>query len=501
MLRDYQLRAIERVRDAYRAGHRSVLLSMPVGTGKTRTAADIVRGAVAKGTQTLWLAHRRELVEQASDVFTEHGLTHGLVWPGEKPSENELLLVGTVQTFGARLGRGTFNPKHVRLIVADEAHHASSRTWAALLAAYPNARVLGLSATPTRTDGRGLGRVFEHLVTAITTREAIEQGYLVRPRYFAPSTPDLSRVKTVAGDYDEGELEALLNTPEMVGDVVEHYARHAADRQGLVFASGVHHSKALSLAFMEAGFSAAHLDGQTPVDERRDILASYRRGETQVICNVGVMTEGTDLPSTGAVVLVRPTQSPIYHIQTIGRGLRLADGKRDAIILDHSANVLSLGPVEGPAYEQWRLDWGTAKDRAPLSRPKKDTKQLVCEACDALFSSSRVCPECGHVHQFETIPEDVLMARGDLREIGVQEATEEQGRRERWYGELLGFALNKGYRPGYAYKMWRLKFPTGKAPNVEARPPSPEVLAFIRTENMRWRLEQRAQEVRHATAD
>lgn len=499
--RPYQADAINAAREHVKAGLRRVLIQAPTGTGKMVVAATIMQLAVRLGSVVLFCAHRRELIEQCGEKLEALGVHHARVLPGEYPSGLERAYVGTIQSFTARQRRGSLNVEAVNVIVVDEAHHVTSKnTYQKLLAEYPNATVIGLTATPCRTDGQGLGNVFDALVQSITYSAAFEAGHLVRPKYFAPHTPDLAGVRTIAGDYDEAELEGVMNQPKLVGDIVEHYARHASDRKGIVFATRVRHSMALADAFNAAGIPAAHLDGTTPLEDRQAILADLRSGAIQVMTNVAVATEGLDIPDVGAVVIARPTKSVVLHLQTVGRALRPSPGKTDCIVLDHSGNVLELGPVE--AYETWTLD--TTKG-ANARKKKREARPITCESCSTVFAASLTCPACGLKHESTKYARDVDVLAGDLAEFkaGVSrklEVTVETKRQ--WFAELLWVARSKGYKPGWASRKYRDKFGVwpDRVQGVQPSVPGAEVLAFVRTEQRKWAREREAERLREEAA-
>lgn len=316
-LRPYQVEALDGLRGVLR-GHRAALLVMPTGAGKTRSAAEMVDLAYKKGTPTLWLADRKELVEQASDAFTDLGIPHGLILPGHKPSEDELILCGTIQSFLARNRRGSFDPAHIRLIVLDEAHRAESRSYQELLSLYPNARVVGLTATPVRGDGKGLGRTFGGMVQPVSIRALMDEGYLVQPRYFVPSELDLIAAREGRGDYTQRELDAIANSnPQLIGDVVSTFARVCPDRRAVVFPCNIAHSRALEDAFNSVGIPAVHIDGQTPDGERQERMRAFREGEYQILTSVNIAIEGLDVPDVSAVVMARPTRSERIWIQCL----------------------------------------------------------------------------------------------------------------------------------------------------------------------------------------
>lgn len=486
-LRPYQLDGITRTLAAIGRGKKAPLMVSPTGTGKMVLAAEILRRASAKGNTALFAVHRREMVKQCSEKLDAMGVSHGVILPGHKPGNMHTTYVGTVQSYRARLARGTFDPLNVRVIVIDEAHHATAATYRALREQFPNAVCVGLTATPIRADGTGLGNVFDELVQCITYSDALKQGHLVQPRYYAPTTPDLSGVTVRAGDYAEDELEQVMNKPQLVGDIVQHYARHAADRQGIVFATRVRHSIALAEEFTRAGFSAFHIDGTTPTEERDEYMEAFRAGELQVMVNVGVGTEGFDVPNVGAVVVARPTQSVGLHMQMVGRALRPAPGKADCLVLDHAGNTVRLGPVE--QYEHWELDSNKGK-KGKKKKKEHDPKEITCEVCSAVFYASKVCPACGHVHAIERAPLDLDVADGELVELGKKKSELTLAEKQAWYRMLLAFADANGIKPGWAYHAYHRRFgvyPKWSQQEMRLRP-SAEVLAWAQKERKRQRI-------------
>jgi DNA repair protein RadD len=488
-LRDYQHAALDALRGEFRQGHRRVILQALTGLGKTVMASAMIQGTVSRNKTTLFVAHRRELIRQASDKLTAFGVAHGIIMPGENPGDLEHVYVGTVQSFTARMKRKSFEPHNVSLIIFDEGHRSSAASYQEMLAAYPNAYVICLTATPTRGDEKGLGDTYTAMVQTMTYEEAFERGFLVRPKYYAPYAPDMDAVRTRAGDYAEEDLEAEMNRPELTGDIVSHYARHAALpdgslRLGMVFAVNVRHSIALAAAFNAAGILAAHLDGETPTRERDEVMRLFRAGEISVLCNVGITTEGVDVPECSAVVLACPTKSVIKHLQTAGRALRPhpESGKTDAIILDHAGNVLRLGVIED--YKDWTLDKGSqivAKDRI---KEQRDPKEITCDACGHLFYSAKVCPSCGFEHVIERSPREIETGEGELLELGKSERRKfTQDEKRRWYSMMLHIAATLGKKPGYAYFAYKKKFACGPdnkwQKNTPPTPPDPEVSGWM----------------------
>jgi superfamily II DNA or RNA helicase len=343
-LRPYQVDAIERCRREVGRGRRRVVLVAPTGSGKTVIASAIVAGAAEKGKRGLFLAHRRELVTQASRKLYEAGIDAGIVLPGFPPRPEQPIQVSSVQSLTARAIRtSAMEMPDADLVVIDECHHVTASTYQVILAAYPDAVILGLSATPARADGRGLGSTFDTIVECPSVAELTAADHLVPARVFAPPAPDLTGVKVRRGDYVEAQLAERMDKPKLVGDIVTHWLRHAEGRRTVLFATSVAHSTHLRDEFARAGVVAEHLDGKTPIGERDGILARLASGAVDVVTNCAVLTEGWDCPAVGCVVLARPTKSLGLYRQMCGRILRPYPGKVDAIILDHAGSTYAHG--------------------------------------------------------------------------------------------------------------------------------------------------------------
>jgi len=338
-LRPYQQALIDGGREAYRQGKRSVLFCLPTGGGKTVTASTIVHGAAQKRNVVWWLCHRRELVSQASTTFYAMGIPHGVVQGGHATDPGALVQVGSIQTVANRVAQ----LPEPALIVFDECHHIGAASWDALFHRFPRAKVLGLSATPWRLDGQGLGRWFEHMVTGPTVAELIEQGSLSPYRLFAPAMPDLSGVGTAAGDFKRDALSAAMDKPQIVGDAIAHYNRLCPGKRAVAFAAGVDNSKRIAAQFVAAGIPAEHVDGSMSAEARDAAVERFKAGQTLVLSNADLFGEGFDVPAIEAAILLRPTKSLSLHLQQVGRALRPLPGKTEAIILDHAGNSLRHG--------------------------------------------------------------------------------------------------------------------------------------------------------------
>lgn len=453
-LRPYQAAAIDGVRDAYRAGARAPLLVAPTGAGKTVMFGFVSGETARRGKRVLILAHRRELIRQASRKLYETGVPHGIIAPGHTPTR-DLVQVASVQTLGRRLHQ---EREPFDLIVIDEAHHAVAGQWADIVAAFPAARLLGVTATPERLDGRGLGveagGCFDAIVLGPTVGELVEGGFLTPTRIFAPAeAPDLSGVRTRGGDFEVGALADAMSRPQIVGDAVAEYAKRAPGQPAILFSPSVAHAEAMAEAFRAAGWRAVAASGQTEASKRDAAIAGLATGAVQVLCSCDLISEGLDVPAVGAVILLRPTKSLGLYLQQVGRGLRPAEGKTHLVVLDHAGNTLRHGPPEMP--REWSLA-GRPK------RAKKDDEEAPparqCPECFAVHSPAPTCPECGHVYEVKA--REIEHVAGELQDVTDTMAARwgkhrplSQVLREAKDDDLPAIARARGYKAGWVFHM------------------------------------------------
>ena len=440
-LRPYQVADIARIRAEYADGAGRVLYQAPTGSGKTILFSHVVAGAVKRGNRVLILGHRDEIVRQVSESLDAMDITHGVIAAGY-PESPGAVHVASVATLARRL-RGVRTPD---LIVADEAHHAVAGTWLKILSAFPAARVLGVTATPERLDGKGLGDVFERLVIGPSVESLIESGYLSHfITYAPPRGPDLAGVKTRMGDYAVGDLSRAMSRPVVITGAVEEYSSRCPGAPAIVFCVDIDHSQKVAAAFSEHGFRAAHVDGETPRDRRRALIAALGTGDLQVLCNCGLISEGLDVPNVTAAVLLRPTKSLALHLQQVGRALRPAPGKEFALILDHAGNTFRFGLADAP--RRWSLE-GRAKE------PAKGTHPLVrrCPDCGAINAlAAWECVACGstlRTHERREITSVPLIKAERLIAMSYREAVAWAGTDEE---RLRTVARARGYKPGWTY--------------------------------------------------
>jgi len=490
---NWQADILQQVREAILAGHRKILVVVPTGGGKTVIAAQIVKLAAEKFNRSMFLAHRRELIYQCANKLINFGVDHGILMAGEYPYGAADCQVASIDTLRARCITTEKLPlPNSDIVIIDEAHRSLAPTYITLINHYGEKVVIGLTATPIRSDGKGLGHVYDYMVCGPSISWMIKHGYLVMPRTFAPTIPDLTGVPIKNGDYDPVELEARMNKRSLVGDVVEHWYRLAHDRPTIVFASGVKHSVNLRDEFRKAGVTAAHIDGNTPLEERKQIISDLHVGKVQVICNYAVLTEGFDEPPLSACVLARATKNLGLYLQMGGRTLRPSANKKDSYIIDHSGNVYEHGFIQDE--RRWVLEEGRALTTTSAERQKDfdEKKPITCMACATVYTGQIVCPHCGHTPV--TKGKHVESRSGDLMEVRLESRRTAKKKvwtsdeKRHWYSMLLGHAQLKGKSEGWVAHTFKSKFKVW--PNyykdAPASPPNGEVLAYIRHRNIAY---------------
>jgi len=403
-LRPYQQQAISDLRMAYRNGSAAPLLVAPTGMGKTVVFAAITQAAAARGRQVLILVHRRELIHQASAKLAAIGVDHGVIAAGITPA-NASVQVASVQTLIRRLDRAAAPD----LIIIDEAHHAVSRSWRTVIDHWPNSLLLGVTATPIRQDGRGLGSMFDQLVLGPSTAELIVTGYLTPARIYAPPpVADLTGIHRRAGDYAIDEAADRMDRPTVTGDAITHYQRIGAGQSAIAFCCNVKHATSVCDAFNAAGIGSSTLLGNTT--DRDALVTRFAAGEIQVLVTVDVVSEGFDCPGAAVAILLRPTQSLGLYLQQIGRVLRPATGKAAAIILDHVGNVHRHGWPDD--VRTWTL---ADRERRAGSTGQPAPSVRTCPKCFAAFKPAPLCPCCGAT--CAPPPRVIRQQDGDLQEL------------------------------------------------------------------------------------
>ncbi len=464
-LRPYQAKAKEDIYDAWDQGFVNVLAVLPTGAGKTVLFSDIIhdhRGASCA------IAHRQELVSQISLALARDKVRHRIIGP-------KSVVKLCVNLHMLELGASYYDPsstcavagvdtlvrrgdelngwlESVTLCVQDEAHHVlESNKWGTAFKMFPNAKGLGVTATPLRADGKGLGRhvdgLFDTMVEGPGMRDLIDMGFLTEYRVFAPPS-DFVRPGADAigatGDFGHVKLKAAVKKSHIVGDVVTHYQRIAPGKLGVTFTDSVETATEIAAQFNAAGVPAAVVSAKTPDAERIAILRRFKNRELLQLVNVDLFGEGFDLPAIEVVSMARATESYALYVQQFGRALRLLDGKLFALIIDHVGNVERHGLPD--ARREWTLD---RREKRGKSKASDAIPVRACPACTAVYERIyNACPFCGHIMTpaARTGPEQV---DGDLIELDPAALAAMRGEIEKvdMHPEAYRHELAKKYTP------------------------------------------------------
>jgi superfamily II DNA or RNA helicase len=378
-LRDYQSDLLDRIESAWFSGNRSILCQLPTGGGKTILFSTLIDRASRNGAKCLVLAHREELIKQAADkieIITDDPV--GIIKAGYPANYDRDIQVASVQSLTRRLN----HCPQFDLIVVDEAHHSTSTSYRTILDRYPQALILGVTATPIRLDGKGFRGIFDELICGVTVSELIESGSLSPYKYYATETSmSVEGVGKRQGDFKTEDIAKANPVEGLAGDVVKSYRDYLEGKQAVVFCINIEHSIAIAEHFKAAGIIAHHLDGTTDARERSDVMNRFRDRRIQVLTNCALFDEGLDIPSLDGVILARPTQSLSRFLQMVGRALRPCEGKDRAIIIDLAGNYERLGMPDD--LRVWTLDGLEKKsfDRSKLVRDKEtgEVKEVIID--------------------------------------------------------------------------------------------------------------------------
>lgn len=335
ILRPYQDEGEKAIFDAWISGYKNVMYQLVTGGGKTVLFVDIIRRFLMRNKRVMLVAHREELISQAWNTLHKNTIYAGIIKADVKPNFSLPCQVASIQTIGRRS-----QLPHADLIIIDEAHHAlEDNSYGRVISThYPNALVLGVTATPYRLGGKGFTDLFEILITGPTFKELVDWGYLTPLRYYVKHIPDLSRLKMSNGDYNQDEAAKIMG----LAPLVESYAENCRGMSGVVFGVNIQHSRNIVDQYNGAGIRAAHLDANTHPTERQNILRQFKDRRLDIISNVGIITEGFDFPDMEFVQLARPTKSLSLFLQMVGRVTRTQyDVIKHATSDDHRAQLVA----------------------------------------------------------------------------------------------------------------------------------------------------------------
>lgn len=439
-LRPYQNDLVEDVRSAWHEGYRAPCIVLGCGGGKSCIVAEIARRTTFNGKRVLFLVHRKELVDQITATFAFWGVLM------------DLCLVGMVQTITRRLKK---IPKPA-LIITDENHHSLAASYKRIYEHFSDVPRVGVTATPVRLNGDGLGDVNDKLIIGKSTKWLIANGFLAPYDYYAPSVADLTGLHTRRGEYVQSDIDKAMIQNKVFGDVIAYYRKLANGKKAICYCASIKHSKATAAAFCDAGIRAKHIDGDTPKNERDRIISDFRKGEITILCNVDLISEGFDVPDCECSILLRPTHSLTLYIQQSMRCMRYRKDKR-AIIIDHVGNYARHGMPDDD--REWTL---AKKEKRSLVKEEKEKSTQVCMCPECFFAFARenaengCCPHCGAPLPKRTrkltSDEDAELIRIEGFKLDFDTPDDCHT-----YDELLSYAKRRGYKPGWAYYQARLR--------------------------------------------
>lgn len=438
-LRDYQQRLIDDAAYEFQQGKQRVCAVAPCGAGKTITVGWMAQATALKSRRTLFLVHRQELIKQSIDTFAAMHIRHGVIATKYARDYEPLVQIGSVQTVARRLGE----IPAPEFIVIDECHHATASTWRKILDRFPEAKVLGVTATPERLGGHGLGDIFEALVIGPSVKELVSWGNLAPYQYYAPPAKfDANEVRIKFGEYVRADLEMQMDQSAVIGDVIDNYNKLASGRRAVCYCVSLAHSRHIAASFCDAGIAAMHIDGETPEAIRSQAVEDFRCGKLQILCNVDLISEGFDVPAMEAVILARPTQSLTLYIQQSMRAMRpdTDNPGKAAVIIDHVGNVFRHGMPD--EEREWTL--------APKKKKPKQTREIAIKTCPQCYGThyaARQCPLCGFV--YPAAARDDMPDERDGKLIKIEDVERRARRQEvgraRTVEELERIAIQRGY--------------------------------------------------------
>lgn len=434
-LRPYQNDLVEQVREAWREGYKAPCIVLGCGGGKSCIVAEIARRTTWNGKRVLFLVHRRELVDQIFRTFVRWGVLM------------DLCEIGMVQTFTRRLNK----LQKPALIITDENHHSLAQSYKRIYEHFSDVPRVGVTATPVRLNGDGLGDVNDKLIIGVSTKWLIENHCLAPYDYYAPDIADLTELHTKMGEYVTSDIEKAMIKKAVFGDVIRYYKQLADGKKAVCYCSSIKHSEKTAEAFRQSGISAAHIDGSTPKQERDKIIADFRNGSVTILCNVDLISEGFDVPDCECAILLRPTHSLTLYIQQSMRCMRYKPNKR-AVIIDHVGNYARHGMPDDD--REWTLE---KKKRNKIQQEKEQAaKVLQCPECFFTFSPElsdggrKICPHCGYMFPNKARTIEVQEETKLIKVVGFK--LDYSGPEQcQSYAELVEYAKQHGYKRGWAF--------------------------------------------------
>lgn len=484
-LRPDQVLAMDMLRQSLGSGKKRPMLQASVGFGKTIVSAEIAKSAWQKGKRVVFIADAISLIDQTIEKFFEQGCTDiGAIQANHYMTDySRAVQVASIQTL---MRRGL---PDADLYIHDEAH-ILYQWWAEQMASerLKGIPCIGLSATPW---SRGLGNHYDDLLRPTTMHRLLDQGSLKPNRVFAPSHPDLSKARTVAGDYHEDDIARIMGDDLLIADIVKTWKEKGDMRPTLAFCVNCDHAKQVQEAFIEAGIPWGYIDKDVDGDERKRIKGQLDRREIYGVSSVGTMTKGVDW-LIGCIILARPTKSKMLLVQILGRGMRTDEFHDYCIVLDHTDSILRLGLPEDIDASISKMCTAQKGERTNLQQDREPAKPKECKICKTVIPpGADKCPTCGHILR---VRGEVSIGDGELQELtGGREKSIDKRKtkpvdKERFYRELLGYAALKGKSESWTLAMFKNKFDEWpyRKQGVEPINPTPQTISYIRSRNIAY---------------
>ena len=471
-LRPFQLSILDKCRNEFLAGKRSIMLYAPTGAGKTEMAISMLQAAADKGKTAAMVLDRVVLCDQTSKRLEKYNIPHGVLQSGHwRYRPGEKIQICSAQTLEAR---GSF--PDIDLLIVDEAHTIRKET-AALIKNNPHIRTIGLSASPFT---KGLGEIYESVVSAVTTNELVNDGWLCPLKVFVATEIDMDGAKTVMGEWSQ--KDATERGIKITGDIVAEWVKktheiYGGPRKTIVFCAGVAHGEDLAMKFADAGYNFINISYKDDSDFKKDVLGDFEKLDSDIhgLIATDVLSKGFDNPAVEIIVSARPfTKSFSSHVQQLGRGTRQFPDKQFCTLLDHSGNFLRFQKEWDTLCSEGVTTLDEDIEKAKKELDKKEKEAAKCPQCGALWGFSDICNHCGFVRVRRN---DVIEVAGVMNElVDVKKEKYSAAYKENFYAELLGYCREKGKKEAFADFKYKDKFGEpkpvsfsnyGKTPSIE----------------------------------
>lgn len=470
----------------------SCLIQAACGSGKTVMGGFLLKQMMDHlHYDGVVFAHRREIVKQTAAKLGQANVWPGVLMAGDVLSPARPVQVASIDSYTSWVKGGRIKELRPRICWVDEAHRSMSPSYLKVISDMmaSGTKLLGTTATPIRSDGKGLGELFKSMVCAPSIAELTKLGFLVPIEYYVGIVPDVSGVKLTAGDYDAHDLQQVLDQKMLIGDIVHNWLQFSRGRPTMCFASGVEHSMHIVEQFKARGIRAAHIDGTTNLKVRDDATRDLATGQLDIISNANVYVEGTDIPCVSCIIDCQPTKSVGRYMQKGGRGSRISPGKDNCHYHDHSGNVYHHGRIEKD--RTWMLCNGKEQAEKFQSDRRQEIIERTCSVCRTLYYGAS-CPTCGN--EYERQGKEVHYLQADLAKMTVEQHSKVQVdhsplEKQYWWQEAKAYAGSIGKKSLWAEHCYKAKwgdFPPRDWLNMPQRKVTDSVEKYMRSQLIRY---------------